>query len=360
MRDMPRVVAVAPALPAHRYLQDEIAATIGPLVAAGGRAAPVLSRLHAATGVRTRHLALPLEEYGEVSGFTEANAIAVREGTALAERAARTALAAAGLAPDAVDVLVVTTVTAVAAPSLDALLVEPLGLRPDVRRIPSFGWGCAGGAAGLGSVHELLGGRPDGVALLIAVELCSLTLQHGDDRTANLVASGLFGDGAVAAVVVGDEHPAAARAVGTRPATVAARSLLVPGTADQLGWDVTSSGLGIVLSAGLPDLVRTHVEDGVRALLEPLDLKVRDVTRWVVHAGGPKILDAVEAALDLDRSALAPSRASLAAVGNLSSASVLHVLSDQLDGGPDDVGVVLAFGPGVGVEMVALRWGAAA
>ena len=380
MPTMSRVVAVAPVLPPHRHTQTEITATIGPLVSRTARPG-VLDRLHAGTGVRTRSLALPLEGYAGVTGPGAANAVFLREGTTLAVRAARRALDAAGLDPADVDLVLFTTVTGVSAPSIDALMVEPLGLRPDVRRLPSFGLGCAAGAAGLARVHDHLVGHPDDVALLVSVELCSLTLQHGDDSIANIISSGLFGDGGAAVVVVGEARaaalgarpaprraPAAAPDEGPDPAAVApavaprviaTRSVLVPGTADQLGWDVRDTGFRIVLAPGLPDVIATHLEEQVRALLEPLDLKARDVARWVVHAGGPKILDAVQGALDLDHDALALSRASLADVGNLSSASVLHVLAATLAGPPPEpgsVGVVLAFGPGVGVEMVLLRW----
>lgn len=357
MQRMSRVLAVAPALPAHAYRQEEITAVIGPLLAGPGTQAR-LRALHRSAGVRTRHLALPLDAYAGLTDFGTANDHFLRLGTDLAERAARDALDAAGLAASDVDVVVLTSVTGIGAPSLDALLVPRLGLREDVRRVPSFGWGCAGGAAGLATVDDLLAGRPTGVALLVAVELCSLTVQHGDDSVANLVSSGLFGDGAAAVVMVGDEHPAAATAAPGLPAVVGSRSRIVGGTADQLGWRIGSGGFRIVLAAGLPDVLRAGLADDVGALLEERDLKVRDVSTWVVHAGGPRILDAVRDALDLDDAALAVSRGSLADVGNLSSASVLHVLARTLEAPPPpgSTGVLMAFGPGVGAEYVLLQW----
>ncbi len=350
---MPRVLAVAPALPRHVYRQEEISAALGPILTSTPAARRTMDRVHAHSGVRTRHLALPLDAYADLRSFGRANDLFLREGTALAEQAARRALAAAGLAPEDVDLVLLTSVTGIGAPSVDAALVPRLGLRTDVRRIPSFGLGCAGGAAGLGRVHDHLVGHPDHVALLVAVELCSLTLQR-DDSTANLVSTGIFGDGAAAAVVVGD------RRAGTAPGfdTVDVRSRLYPGTADALGWSVTDTGFRIVLSAGLPDHLRRHLGDDVPAFLDDHDLKVRDVATWVVHAGGPKVLEAVRESLDLDDGALAASWASLASVGNLSSASVLHVLASALGrtadepGGP---GLLMAFGPGVSLDMVLLR-----
>lgn len=349
---MPRVLAVAPALPRHVYRQDEISAALGPVLTASPTARRTMEHLHARSGVRTRHLALPLEEYATLDSLGRANDVFLREGTALAEDAVRRALDAAALTPADVDLVLLTSVTGIGAPSVDALLAPRLGLRPDVRRVPSFGLGCAGGAAGLGRVHDHLVGHRDHVALLVAVELCSLTVQR-EDRPANLVSTGLFGDGAAAAVVVGDDR------AGDRPGfdTVDVRSHLVPGTTDALGWDVTDTGFRIVLSAGLPDVLRRHLGDDVPAFLDAHDLKVRDVATWVVHAGGPKVLDAVRESLDLDADALAPSWASLAAVGNLSSASVLHVLASVLDhpAPPGSPGLLMAFGPGVSIDMVLLR-----
>ncbi|MFE7405498.1 type III polyketide synthase, partial [Isoptericola sp. NPDC057559] len=313
-------------------------------------------RLHASSGVRTRHLALPLPAYAGPTSFAQSNAHFVREGTDLAEQAARTALAAAEVDPQDVDLLFFTSVTGIGAPSIDASLVGRLGLRQDVRRVPSFGLGCSGGAAGLGLLHEYLRGRPRGRALLVSVELCSLTFQRDDASTANLVSSGLFGDGA-SAVVLGGEDVAvpAGRPV---PEVVATRSRLYPGTEDQLGWDVRDSGFGIVLSAELPHLLRAHLAGDVKDLLAAHDLEVTDVGTWVVHAGGPKIVDAVRDALGLDEAALARTRSTLEAQGNLSSSSVLHVLASTLDDGappPGGWAVLMAFGPGVSAELVLLR-----
>lgn len=350
---MSRVASVARALPGPARPQEEITAAIASLVAPDARARTLLEKVHGGSGVTTRHLALPLEEYAGLTDFGRANDLFRAVATDLAAQAVLEALAAAGLEPDEVDHLMVTSVTGIAAPSVDALLAARVGLRPDVRRTPSFGLGCGGGAAGLARVHDYLVGHPGDVALLVCVELCSLTLQHGDGSPANLVASGLFGDGAAAAVLVGRDHPAAAG-----PEVVSSASHLYPGTADVLGWEIGASGFRIVLSAGLPALVETHVAADVEGLLAAHDLKVEDVEAWVVHAGGPRILDAVGTALRLPAGTLGASHASLAAVGNLSSASVLDVLARVLADppAPGSAGVVLAFGPGVSSEVVLLRW----
>jgi alkylresorcinol/alkylpyrone synthase len=376
------VVAVEPVLPENVYAQETVTGVVGPLVAPDPARTAVLRRLHASAGVEHRHLALPLEEYADLHSLGVTNAVFVREGVLLAERACRRALAAAGLRPEDVDHVFATSVTGVAAPSLDVLLAERLGLRSDVRRTPSFGLGCAGGAAGLARVHDHLLGRPHDVSLLVSVELCSLTLQHGDDSTANMVASGLFGDGAAAVVVVGAMHPLALaplsgappsgaplsgaspsgaprRADRRRAATVVdTRSRLYPGTTDALGWEVRDTGFAIVLSAGLPDLLRAHLLADVKALLVEHDLTPADVPTWVVHAGGPRVIDAVRDVLGLAEDSVRESRASLACSGNLSSVSVLDVLARTLahsEAPPGSPAVLMAFGPGVSCELVLLH-----
>lgn len=194
------VAAVHTALPPHRYPQDRLTEPIGDLCLPPGADRAVLRRLHASSGVRTRHLALPIERYAALRGFRESNEAWLTAGLDLAGRALTTALDQAGLAPADVDLLVCASITGVAAPSLDARLAGRVGLRPDVKRLPVFGLGCAAGAAGLARVHDYLRGHPGETAVLLTVELCSLTLQKGDDSRANLVAGALFGDGAAALV----------------------------------------------------------------------------------------------------------------------------------------------------------------
>lgn len=358
-----RILSVAPVLPEYRYPQAEITAAVagmlGDLGGLGDADLALLTRVHGSSGVRHRHLALPLPEYAGVVGFGAANDIFLREGTRLGAGAVASALALAGLEPADVDLLVMTSVTGIGAPSLDARIVPVLGLRPDIRRIPTFGLGCVAGAAGIARVHDLLRGDPDAVAVLLSVELCSLTVQRDDTSIANLVSSGLFGDGAAAVVMAGDR--AAARLAASPPmgpAVVASRSRLYPDSERVLGWDVVDGGFRIVLSPGLVEIVSGQLGEDVAGFLADHDLKIGDIAAWVVHPGGPKVLDAVGSALDLSADKLERSWDSLARVGNLSSSSVLHILSDVLDAGPPtgEPGVIMAMGPGFAVELVLVTW----
>ncbi|MEU6992287.1 type III polyketide synthase [Streptomyces sp. NPDC046465] len=354
----PQVVAIQTAFPPYRYRQEEIlAAMAGTTLLESEMGALVLRKIQTSSGVETRSLSLPLEKLVALTGredFTERNHVWLDTAMGLGEEALIGALRTAGVQPEEVDAVISTTVTGLAVPSLEARLAHRVGLRPDVRRIPLFGSGCAGGAAGLARLHDYLLAHPGHVAVLLAVELCTLTYQGKDGSVANIVAGSLFGDGAAAVVAVG-AHVDGGRA---GPELVDTHSLLVPGTEDVLGWDIGSHGFRILLSPEIPRLTEKHLPSAVQSLLARHELTPPQVASWIIHGGGPKVFTAVQEALGLQSGALELTRRSVAERGNLSSVSVLDILHAAMETPPpaNAPGLVAAMGPGFAIELVLLRW----
>ncbi len=352
----PSILGTGTALPEHHYNQQELAEVARQTLPELGMDRKVIERFFSSVGVKERYLALPAESYARLTGFGDRNEAWISAALDLAEQAVRAALDDAGLEPGDIKLCMSTTVTGLSVPSIEARLMNRLAFPASLKRVPMFGLGCLAGAAGVARVAEYLRAFPAHAALLLSVELCSLTVQKGDGSLANLISSGLFGDGAAAVVMAGAEHP---RAKLESPRVLDSQSVFFPGTERVMGWDVVDTGFKIVLSRDVPVIARNGVPSLVDRLLRDNGLSRGDIDAWVVHPGGPAVMEGMRQGLELRPEQLEPTRRSLAEVGNLSSASVLFLLHEyrrKICPQPGSYGVMIAMGPAFCAEAVLLQW----
>ncbi len=298
-----------------------------------------------------RYLALDPAQLLERRGLTDAMALYAQHATRLAESACRRSLDDAETGPDSIDVVISVSCTGYLVPSLDVHLIERLGLRPDVVRVPITELGCSGGAAAIALGHRHLLAFPEQRVLVVAVELPSLSFQPDDSSLDNLTASMVFGDGAAAAVME--------RAPGTGASGLtveAAATHLVSGTGGALGYDLRDDGFHVVLDRRLPRLIGRSIGGVARAFMRRTEMERIDFL--AAHGGGPRILDAIQEALNLDPALLAPSRRTYSEIGNVSSASMLFTLADLLPclGSQPLEGLGIGLGPGISIELIRFAW----
>jgi alkylresorcinol/alkylpyrone synthase len=318
-----------------------------------------LEQFYTNVKVNGRYLSWPLERYKEPTPFEERNNAYIETALELGEQTICGLLDQVEMSPQEIDQLTVVSTTGIAVPALDARLMNRIPFRRQMKRLPLFGLGCMGGAAGIARTADYLQGHPDKAVILFAVELCSLTIQRDDLSLANLVASGLFGDGAAAVLMVGDDHPHARRARSVLPRVVDSQSHFFPETEHIMGWDVTNSGFRVLLSADIAGLAKSQVKPVAQEFLSRHGLTIADVDHWLVHPGGPKVIEALQDGLGLTDESLALSWQCLADAGNISSASVLLILDmfmKQVQPEPGEYGVLMAMGPAFSAELVLLQW----
>ncbi len=314
----------------------------------------VLTHFHRGVGVDGRHLAMPMEKYLDLNTWGEANDVWIDVAVDLGQQALTTAATRANVDPAELGALFFVSISGVASPSIDARLINRMSLSPRIRRMPIFGLGCVAGAAGIARAADYVKAYPKQYAALVSVETCSLTLQRDDLSVANIISSGLFGDGAAAVIVAGADCPPA-----QGPKILATRSVFFPNTEHVMGWDVSEKGFQIVLTREVPEMVRKHLAVELDAFLADMHLSRAEVGSWILHTGGPAVLEATEASLGLRNGELQVSWDCLRKQGNLSSASVLCVLEEVMEHRrptPGTLSVLAAMGPGFCSELVLLRW----
>jgi alkylresorcinol/alkylpyrone synthase len=348
-----KIASAASAFPKHYYSQKFLLEKLQEYWGDRLRNPLMLARLHRNVTVEGRHLAMPPEKYYEIETWGQANDVWIEVAQELGEQALCRALHHAGLDAQELGALFFVSVTGIASPSVDAMLINRMRLPKHIRRVPIFGLGCVAGAAGIARAADYVKAYPGQAAALVSVELCSLTIQRDDLSVANLISSGLFADGAASVIVTGSEVDSAG------PEILATRSIFYPETEEMMGWRITEKGFRITLSPEVPVLIREHLGHDVDAFLGEHGYQRGDIASWVLHTGGPKVLEATAEALDLHNGQLDASWECLRKVGNLSSASVLVVLEDVMRNRrpkPGTLGVLAAMGPGFCSELLLLRW----
>ena len=349
---MPKLAGVDTALAPYRVEQAVVRELAGRIFR--GRL-PHLDRLlsvfdHA--GIHTRYLSVPLSWFERAHTAEESNRIFIETATCLGARASENVLAKAGLEPSDIDYVLYINTTGLATPSIDARLINLLKLRPDVRRTPVWGLGCAGGAAGLSHAYHYALGHPRARILVVAVELCGLTFVPDDYSKSNLIATALFADGAAAALVCGDEVETEGLEI------LATQSAFYPDSLDVMGWNINSRGMQVVFDKRIPDIIRANAAGELENFLRAHGVKQNDVWHYLYHPGGTKVVKAYEQAYGVTNGSLSTSRGVLADFGNMSSVTVLFVLDRYLEKcgfGKEGYGVISALGPGFCSESLLVK-----
>jgi alkylresorcinol/alkylpyrone synthase len=353
---VPSIHAVTTALPPHSYPQKLVQGMARDHFA---EAFPQIDRYlpvfdHAQ--IDTRYFAVPPEWYATPHSFKECNDLFVQVATQLSEEVARRALEQAQITAQQIDHVMLVTTTGLATPSIDARLINRLGMRPHTRRTPIWGLGCAGGIGGLARAYEYTRAFPKQRVLLVTTELCSLTFQWGDLTTRNLIATSLFADGAAAVVVAGDE---VAPPSGVRPLNIlGTQSTLWSDTLEVMGWETVDTGFQVVFSPRIPSIVQLLMRDNISELLGGYNLDLDDIEHWILHPGGAKVVTAYQSALDIDPERLGHTRGVLRDYGNMSSGTVFFVLERFLrEQTPrsGEYGLLGVLGPGFSCELALVQ-----
>jgi alkylresorcinol/alkylpyrone synthase len=351
-RSAPTVISTATAVPEHVVSRDDVKTYFRRVFQVDDARANAMMGIVDHSRIDRRYVVRSIDDTVEPRPLSRLSEDYIHHAIRLGRDVAIRALEQAQIEPATVDLIITVSCTGVMIPSLDAHLINDLKLRSNVRRVPITELGCSAGAAAVGRAYDFLRAYPDGTVLVVAVETPSLTFQRGNMSQANLISSILFGDGAAAAVLSGREPTTGPRVLGTD-------TFLFPDSIGAMGFDLKETGFHIVLSRDVPQLIRDRIGGLVDGFLANHGLTRRDISAFILHPGGQKLLSFIEDEMALDRTATQPSWDVLANYGNLSSASVLFVLHEWLTcrrPSPGDYGLLAAFGPGFSADLVLLQW----
>jgi alkylresorcinol/alkylpyrone synthase len=350
-RQHPAIAATATAVPPHVLTREDVKTYMRKVFDVGERRLDAMMTVIDNAQVHRRHSIFPVEYIVEPRPLAQKSRDYQEHAVRLGQRAAEQCLENAQMTPRDVDMIISVSCTGFMIPSLDAHLINLMGFRSDVRRMPLTELGCAAGAMALTRASEFVRAFPGKTVLIVSVELATLTFQRGDLSQANLISCVLFGDGAAAAVVTG--RPASG------PRIVDADTYTFPQSLDAMGFDLRETGFHIVLSKDVPQMIRDRIREVVDRFLNRSDLKREAIAAFILHPGGQKLLSYVEEQLELCRCDTQFSWDVLSQYGNLSSATILFILHEWLTKKTmtrGDYGLAAAFGPGFSAEVLLLQW----
>ena len=303
------------------------------------------------TEINTRNFCEPLSYYKIPNTFQERNNNYAAITLNYAVQAIEDCISKAIINKNDITDLIFISTTGLATPSMDALIINKLRLSPHINRIPVFGLGCGGGVSGMAKANTLAKANPHAVVLLVAVELCSLTLIKSDYSKSNFIGSSLFSDGIAACIIKGDNYNSK-----NQVNYVASSSNLYYDSLDVMGWDFQDTGFKVLFSKDIPAFIHEHIKSDIDEFLNKHNIVLSDIKSFVFHPGGKKVLDAYQDALGVEGDFLKNTREVMNDYGNMSSATVLYVLEKFMgEGFEPGYALMLAMGPGFSSEMVLLR-----
>ncbi|KAA0964834.1 type III polyketide synthase [Sporosarcina sp. ANT_H38] len=358
---MPKILSVSTFKPPHEVKQQQAVELTRSLFSEKYTDIERLLKVFQNGDIETRNVSMPLEWYGRAHDFEERNSIYIQHAVEFGVQAVQSCLQGNGMLdgaiePSMIDAIFFISSSGISTPSIEARIMNRLPFRDDTKRVPIWGLGCAGGAAGVSRAHEYCLAFPKANVLVLSVELCSLTFQKEDYSKSNLVGVSLFSDGIACALISGDKS--SVKVKKAMPKVIATTSKLLPDSEDVMGWEVKNSGLYVVFSKSIPAVITNWLGPFVHEFLSGHELTKDDITHFVAHPGGKKVLEAYESALGFDQNKTDISRDVLRHNGNMSSPTILYVLEKFIESEPiaGEYGLMAALGPGFCGELLLLKW----
>lgn len=359
---MPSIISIGEALPPNKIEQDSAVEFARELFSDSFKDIERLLTVFQNGQIESRRFVKDIEWFKEERSFKERNDAYIESAVELGQEAVEKCLTnlrflQREVEPGEIDAIFFISTTGLATPSIEGRIMNKLTFSPHAKRIPIWGLGCAGGAAGLARAYEYCLAYPTAKVLVLSVELCSLTFQKNDRSKSNLVGTSLFADGVSCALMAGDEAERIHN--GRVPAILSTQSTLMPDSMDVMGWDIKNEGLYVIFSRDIPSIIENWLQPNVVGFLEKQNIAMEDIGYFIAHPGGKKVLDAYEVSLGIDRSLMDISTDVLREFGNMSSSTILYVLKRHMELEPmeGEYGLAAALGPGFSSELLLVRWG---